>query len=94
MALLMQHVTQSPQPPSAHNPSVPDELDSIVLRCLEKSPQDRYSSALDLRSHLMSIPLCETWSEEAAAAWWTEHFPDAAEQDVKQTGDSEETVHL
>jgi serine/threonine-protein kinase len=34
-----------PEPPSAHNPRVPPELDAIVLRMLDKRPDARYPSA-------------------------------------------------
>ena len=41
MALLMQHASATPVPPSAHRSSIPKALDEIVLHCLEKKPQNR-----------------------------------------------------
>ena len=35
-ALLMAHVTQTPEPVSIHRPSVPPALASVIMRCLEK----------------------------------------------------------
>ena len=40
------HVMENEAPPPHHfNPSIPAELETICLRCLEKKPQDRYASA-------------------------------------------------
>jgi len=52
--LLAQHVRSSPSKPSSVNPAVPISLDSIVLRCVEKSPMDRYQSFAELESALLT----------------------------------------
>jgi serine/threonine-protein kinase len=77
MALMMQHATKVPEPPSVHNPSVPSELDAIVLQCLEKTPEARPVSVIELRKQLLDVPLAETWGEAEAASWWREHLPDS-----------------
>jgi TolB-like protein/predicted Ser/Thr protein kinase len=41
-----------PVPPSQLNPAFPPALDRIVGRCLEKDPEQRYQSALDVRVDL------------------------------------------
>jgi eukaryotic-like serine/threonine-protein kinase len=52
---------QPPVPPHKHNPRLPRDLDVICLKCLEKDPRRRYSSAQaladDLRSWLESRPI-------------------------------------
>jgi serine/threonine-protein kinase len=44
--------TQAPEPPRRLRPEVPAELEAICLRCLEKSPSDRYASAAALAEDL------------------------------------------
>ncbi len=40
--------TDSPLPPSLHRPELSPELDQIILRMLEKLPQDRYPAWVDV----------------------------------------------
>ena len=47
-----QLLRRDPEPPSAHRPGVPEALDRVVLRCLEKEPAARYPTALALRHEL------------------------------------------
>lgn len=42
---IVQVIESEPQPPRSRNPAVPVELERICLRCLEKSPQNRYPDA-------------------------------------------------
>jgi serine/threonine protein kinase len=42
-------------PPSTYNPSVPPELERIILKALAKQPEERYASALDLHDDLQSF---------------------------------------
>ncbi len=44
-----------PPPPSALDPALPERLDDIVRRCLEKKPEDRYESATALRADLAAL---------------------------------------
>ncbi len=46
---------QPPVPPRALNPRISVELERIALKCLEKSPENRYQSAIDLTVDLRRL---------------------------------------
>jgi serine/threonine-protein kinase len=47
-AVLAAHVTQAPDPVTKHRTAVPPALASLVMRCLEKKPADRWREATDV----------------------------------------------
>lgn len=44
MRMMYLHLHESPLPPSSINPRLPASVDSVILRALAKSPQDRFPS--------------------------------------------------
>ena len=46
---------QEPIPPSHHWPSIPPELDTIILRCLARDPDERYPDAERLYEDLAAL---------------------------------------
>lgn len=48
----MKVMKEKPIPPRTLDPTIPPELETICLRCLEKNPQDRYASAAELANDL------------------------------------------
>jgi serine/threonine protein kinase len=42
--MMYQHLTTEPEPPSTHMPSLPIEIDSVILYALAKKPEDRFAS--------------------------------------------------
>jgi hypothetical protein len=51
-AVCAQILSAEPMPPSQRNPALPAGLDHVILRCLAKSPADRYPSAEAFASSL------------------------------------------
>ena len=54
-AVCAQILTTDPVPPSKRNPSLPEGLDHIVMRCLAKKPEDRYPSGDALAASLYPL---------------------------------------
>jgi eukaryotic-like serine/threonine-protein kinase len=78
LEVVSKHLHAEPEPPSRHAPGeMPPELDALILRCLEKTPERRPSSARELARLLRSVPLRDPWTAESAEAWWAEHLPSA-----------------
>lgn len=77
MTMLLKHISELPPPPSGRGAAnLPQELESLVMRCLEKKPEAR-PSALELRAILEQTELSRAWTSEKAAAWWEANMPEA-----------------
>jgi serine/threonine protein kinase len=48
----MNITTKEPTPPKEINPEIDDKLNNIILKCLNKKPEDRYQNILDLQKDL------------------------------------------
>ncbi len=46
--LIVMHIQMQPDPPSLRAHGIPPELDALVLRCLDKNPEHRYSNGTEL----------------------------------------------
>ncbi len=70
LRLLFLHASATPAPLSQYNPTVPEDLEQVVLRCLAKSPGERYQSAALLGQALDECRDAGRWSSQLAARWW------------------------
>lgn len=55
LAIISQHIHSPAIPPSTHNPLVPQTLDDLVLRLLNKRPEDRPHTAADVQQEILNI---------------------------------------
>jgi len=82
-ATVWQVINDPPVHPSRLNPRVPQNLETICLKCLEKEPRRRYPSALaladDLNRFLRGEPVAARRANAVEKTWmWVRRRPTAA----------------
>jgi len=55
LSIAMKHKSEEPQPPKEVNAQIPEDLNSLILRCMEKDKAKRYQKAEELLSELTQI---------------------------------------
>ena len=55
-AVMAAHLTETPDPLSSRRPDVPPALAALVMRCLEKKPEDRWQRMDDVSAALAAVP--------------------------------------
>ena len=70
MAVMIAVARDPVEPPSRHRPGLPADLERVVLRCLAKSPADRYPDADALDRDLAACAAATEWDFARAADWW------------------------
>lgn len=73
--LMIAHARDPVPPCSKWDVVVPADLERIVLKCLAKKPEDRYSNVLEVEHDLLACWDAGKWTPARAAAWWKEHWP-------------------
>lgn len=70
LKVLISHAHEPPKPLTQWIDEVPLDLEAIVMRCLAKSPNDRYQSAAELASALDDCEHQGAWTRDHARNWW------------------------
>jgi eukaryotic-like serine/threonine-protein kinase len=70
IAMMMAHVRDPIVPPSRHRADLPEDLERVVLRCLEKQPGDRFPTVEVLGEALAACHSAADWGQCRADAWW------------------------
>jgi eukaryotic-like serine/threonine-protein kinase len=80
IAALIAHARDQAPPPSRLSNNVPEDLDHIVMRCLAKTPSDRFTDAESLELALAECSCAGKWDKEQANRWWQERGRVAAQE--------------
>ncbi len=76
VATAIAHVKDTPIPLRARSPfAIPPTLDSLIMKCLAKHPDDRPASAAEVSQRLAASVGPNAWTPGAARAWWERHQP-------------------
>jgi serine/threonine-protein kinase len=94
--VMVAHARDDVEPPSRWRPDVPGDLESVILRCLSKRPEDRFQDADALEEALARCADADQWTPSRAARWWHDqsHEPaplDRMSEAVTLDGDGEAT---
>jgi serine/threonine-protein kinase len=73
LKVMIAHSSEAPEAPRALNPDVSAELEEVILRAMEKQPDDRFQTVDELRAALDQIPLDSDWTSRLAADWWNNY---------------------
>jgi serine/threonine-protein kinase len=70
LAIMMAQARDPVVPPSRLRPDLPDDLEHVVLRCLAKTPSDRFPNIKALGDALADCASAADWGPNRAEAWW------------------------
>ena len=72
IAALIAHARDQAPLPSLFRDGLPEDLERIVMRCLAKSPSERYPDAESLERALAGCACAGKWDKYQANRWWRE----------------------
>ncbi len=52
VSVIYQHLEKAPVPPREHNPDIPEQVEFVALKALQKNPAERYATANDMANEL------------------------------------------
>lgn len=73
MRVILSHARDVPTPLSELNPDVPAGLAQVIMKCLEKKPEDRFANVRLLKQAVIDCETDDVWNAEQAAHWWKHH---------------------
>jgi len=71
-AVMAAHASEPIRSPSQMGFDVPGDLEAVVLKCLAKTPADRFACAREVAMALGSCRCAADWDDARAERWWLE----------------------
>jgi serine/threonine-protein kinase len=73
LKVIFAHASQVPASPSEFRNDIPAQLVAIVMKCLEKRPDDRFENVKLLDEALSRLQIDNHWTQQRAVEWWLGH---------------------
>jgi serine/threonine-protein kinase len=74
------HLNTTPVKPSERlGQPIAGDLEAIVMKLLEKKPDDRFANGLDLEEALLDCADSDGWRRHHAEQWWDDHHSEIEE---------------
>src|SRR5207237_20343 len=73
LQMLHAHAYEPLVPSREFQEVVPEDLQQVVLRCLEKDPERRYQDAESLEKAFAACESTTPWTAERAEEWWRQN---------------------
>jgi serine/threonine-protein kinase len=73
MDVIVAHIHDDVVRPSQLQADIPADLEDVILRCLAKSPADRFQDVETLEQALARCAAANQWTQAHAAHWWREN---------------------
>lgn len=70
MEVIAAHLLQQPLPLASVCPEVPVDVSAVVMRCLAKTPDQRFATVAELDAALAACCCAGEWGTGHAADWW------------------------
>jgi hypothetical protein len=83
--LCQMQISETPQEPTAIVKEIPQDLEGVIMSCLEKDRSRRPQSARELARLLNSCAAADNWDTDRAQHWWNRH--------LRKTADAAETTN-
>ncbi|MCC9655161.1 serine/threonine protein kinase [Rhodopirellula halodulae] len=79
----LEEVPRRPEERVSHE--LPNQLQDILMRCLDRSVENRFASVAACTAALESLPEAGRWTQAMSADWWENEFEQAARTQPGQT---------
>ncbi len=89
MKMLMAHAYEPVKPLRDAKADIPLDLEQVILRCLEKDPNNRFQDAASMEKALAQCECANRWTEDEAVEWWRKR-----DNEKRQPVDENQTLVL